>query len=71
MGSRGVDVVIVGGGNAALCAALAAEENGAKVSVVERAPEDERGGNTRFTDGSIRFADPGVGDLHSLMQKMT
>ncbi len=71
MGSRGVDVVIVGGGNAALCAALAAEENGAKVSVVERAPEDERGGNTRFTAGSIRFAYAGVDDLQSLMPDLS
>ncbi len=61
------NVVIVGGGNAALCAALAAQESGASVTVLERAPEDESGGNTRFTAGSIRFAYSGVEDLRELM----
>jgi len=40
-----------GGGNAAFCAALAARERGARVLVLERAPEDEAGGNSRFTAG--------------------
>ena len=44
--------VVVGGSNAALCAALAAQENGANVIVLERAPEDESGSNTRFTVGT-------------------
>jgi threonine dehydrogenase-like Zn-dependent dehydrogenase len=35
------DVVVVGAGNAALCAALAANESGAKVLVLERAPQEE------------------------------
>ena len=42
------DVAIVGAGNAAMCAALAAREHGASVVVLERAPEDEAGGNTAF-----------------------
>ena len=40
-------VVVVGGGNAAFCAALSARERGAQVALLERAPFDLRGGNTR------------------------
>jgi tricarballylate dehydrogenase len=64
---QGIDIVVVGGGNAALCAALAAQEHGAKVLVLECAPEDESGGNSRFTAGAIRFAYDGVEDLKTLM----
>jgi tricarballylate dehydrogenase len=53
---RAYDVIVVGGGNAALCAALSARENGATVALLERAPEEERGGNSAFTGGSMRFA---------------
>ncbi len=70
--SNGTNVVVVGGGNAALCAALAAEENGAgSVKVLERAPEDESGGNSRFTAGAIRFAYSGLDDLISLMPDLS
>src|SRR5271169_3157999 len=47
--SEKYDVIVVGGGNAALCAALSAREAGARVLVLERSPENERGGNTRHT----------------------
>jgi tricarballylate dehydrogenase len=57
------DVVVVGAGNAALCAALSARENGARVTVLEWAPEDLRGGNSRFTGGMMRFVYNGVEDL--------
>jgi tricarballylate dehydrogenase len=49
MTDEAYDVVVVGGGNAALCAALAARESGARVIVLERAPRDFRGGNSRHT----------------------
>ena len=65
------DVVVVGAGNAALCAALAAREAGASVIVLERAPFAERGGNTFFTAGAIRFAYDGVDDLRRIMPDLT
>lgn len=54
------DVIVVGGGNAALCSALAASEQGAKVLVLERAPEEQRGGNTAFTGGGMRMVHDGL-----------
>lgn len=44
-----VDVLIAGGGNAALCAAISARRQGATVRIVEAAPKFYRGGNTRHT----------------------
>jgi tricarballylate dehydrogenase len=43
------DVIVVGGGNAALCAAISARRAGATIVVLERAPRDFRGGNSRHT----------------------
>ena len=57
------DVIVVGAGNAALCAALSAQEQGAKVLVLEKASEEERGGNSTFTAGGFRFVHNGVDDL--------
>ncbi|MGM9949880.1 MAG: FAD-dependent tricarballylate dehydrogenase TcuA [Lysinibacillus sp.] len=50
------DVVVVGAGNAALCAAIAAKEQGSSVLVLEKGPIEKRGGNSFFTDGAIRVA---------------
>ena len=65
------DIVVIGAGNAALCAALAAQEKGARVLVLERAPEEENGGNSRFTAGAIRFAYDGVDDLREVMPDLS
>src|SRR5882724_11888649 len=47
--SRKYDVLVIGGGNAALCAAISAAREGASVLVLEAAPKFYRGGNTRHT----------------------
>src|SRR5262249_53337652 len=60
---EGWGVVVGGGGNAARCGALAARERGARVLVLEKAPEPERGGNSLFTAGGFRFAHHGLDDL--------
>ncbi|HEY8532350.1 MAG TPA: FAD-dependent tricarballylate dehydrogenase TcuA [Micromonospora sp.] len=64
-------VIVVGAGNAALCAALAARERGADVVVLERAERELRGGNTAFTAGAMRVTYNGVEDLKRLMPDLT
>ena len=65
------DVIVVGAGNAALCAALSARAGGARVIVLERAPFAERGGNSTFTAGAIRVAYNGVDDLVELVPDLS
>src|SRR5437016_487665 len=65
------DVIVVGAGNAAFCAALAAQEQGAAVLMLEAAPQDESGGNSRFTAGSIRVVYNGVDDIKELVPDLT
>ena len=60
------DVLVVGRGNAALCAALAARDQGASVAMLEAAGEEEAGGNSRFAGGVMRFAYDSVSDLQRL-----
>src|SRR3984893_10590907 len=65
------DVIVVGAGNAAFCSALAAQEQGAKVLMLEAAPEDDSVGNSRFTAGSIRVVYNGVDDIKTLVPDLT
>ena len=64
------DVLVVGAGNAALCTAISASENGARVLMLEAAPFEERGGNSHFTGGAFRFAYSGVEDLLKVLPSM-
>ncbi|MEM9843345.1 MAG: FAD-dependent tricarballylate dehydrogenase TcuA [Pseudomonadota bacterium] len=49
-------VIVVGSGNAAMSAGIAALEKGADVLMLEKAPEALAGGNTKYTAGAMRFA---------------
>lgn len=65
------DVVVVGAGNAAMCAALSARENGASVIVLEWADEENRGGNSAYTAGNIRTVFNGNDDIVSLCSDLS
>ncbi len=56
---RVYDVLVVGGGNAALCAAMTAREAGASVLLLESSPREFRGGNSRHTRNLRYFHDSG------------
>lgn len=43
------DIIVIGGGNAGLCAAMSAADSGKKVILLERAPKEWRGGNSKYT----------------------
>ncbi|MGR3435508.1 MAG: FAD-dependent tricarballylate dehydrogenase TcuA [Shimia sp.] len=60
-------VVVVGSGNAALCAGIAALEAGARVTMLEKGDASLAGGNTKYTAGAMRFAYEGGADLMPLL----
>lgn len=66
MGQR--HVVVVGSGNAALCAGISALECGARVTMLEKADEIEAGGNSRYTAGAMRFAYESREDIVALLE---
>ncbi|XXM71314.1 FAD-dependent tricarballylate dehydrogenase TcuA [Lysinibacillus sphaericus] len=68
---KSYDVVIVGAGNAALCAAISAREEGAEVLVLEKGPEHKRGGNSFFTDGAIRVAYHNLVDIRKVITDLS
>ena len=61
------DVIVAGAGLSGLCAALTAHEMGRSVIIIERAPVEERGGNTRFSNGAMRAVYAGVEDIAALV----
>ena len=65
------DVVVVGTGNAALSAAVAAGEKGSKVLMLEKGPKHKRGGNSFFTDGAIRFAYNDLAGIQKVIDDLT
>ena len=65
------DVIVVGAGNAALCAALSARGEGASVVVLEKAPASAQGGNCSYTGGGFRFTHDGIQDMRSLLPELT
>ena len=66
------DVIVVGGGNAALCSAISASDNGAKkILLIDKASKKDTGGNSRYTTGSIRFCYKGFSDLKKLIPNLS
>ena len=65
------DVIVIGAGNAAASAALAARENGASVIMLESAPIEECGGNSRYTGGLMRFVFNNVDELAEVITDLT
>ena len=64
------DVLVVGAGNAAMAAAVAAREQGARVVVLEKAPKSQRGGNSALTV-HMRFPYRGMEDLAPLLSDVS
>ena len=69
--SRAADVIVVGAGNAAMCAAISAAEAGASVLVLERSPQSNRGGNSAFSGGAFRVTYDGVADIRKLVPDLS
>ena len=61
-------IIVVGSGNAAMCAGIAALEGGAEVLMLEKAGPALAGGNTKYTAGAMRFAYDDGDDLIPLLR---
>src|SRR5262247_2395931 len=65
------DVIVIGGGSAALEAAIAAKQSGAeKVVMVEKAPKQESGGNAQFSHVGFRFVHSGAQELREFLPQV-
>jgi tricarballylate dehydrogenase len=65
------DVIVVGAGNAGLCAALAAQQINSKVLLIDKCPKVRRGGNTRFSGGGFRFTYKNIDDIRPLLPELS
>jgi len=65
------DVVVVGGGSAGLCAALAAHQKQTRVLLIDKCPKTARGGNTRFSSGGFRFTYGNLDDIRPLLPNLS
>ncbi|HEY1622864.1 MAG TPA: FAD-dependent tricarballylate dehydrogenase TcuA [Streptosporangiaceae bacterium] len=63
------DVIVVGGGNAGLCAALAAREVVERVLLLEKAPTVKRGGNSALSGGRFRVPHGDLADVAAIVGK--
>jgi len=61
------NIIVIGTGNAALCAAIAALENGAAVTILEKTAKNLAGGNSKYTAGAMRFVYNNKEDLYPLL----
>src|SRR5262249_53541306 len=65
------DVIVVGGGSAALEAAISARQSGANnVVMVEKAPKNESGGNAQFSHVGFRFVHSGAHELREFFPQV-
>lgn len=62
------EVLVVGGGNAGFSAAHAAAEAGARVTLLEKAPEAAAGGNSFYTAGAFRVVHRGIDGVRRLVE---
>lgn len=67
--NRSFDVIVVGGGNAALSAALSAHDEGARVLILDASTKEERGGNSRFAGAIFRIAHDGMESIEPLLDQ--
>lgn len=71
-GSQRCDIIVVGGGTAAFEAAVAARQNGAEhVVMLEKAPESEAGGNSRYTSTGWRFVHSGAAEIREFLPQVS